>query len=55
MKTSSENYKANIFVDAPEKVAYDSICRVPEWWGSESTGPTRNLGDEFIYHFGDTG
>ncbi len=52
METLTENYKTSILVDASLKTAYDSICKVNDWWG-HIDGPSHQVGDEFVYHPGD--
>jgi len=52
METITKNYKTSILVDASLKTAYDSICKINDWWG-HIDGPTHHVGDEFVYHPGE--
>ncbi len=52
METLTESYKTSILVDTSLKTAYDSICKVNDWWG-HIEGPTNHVGNEFVYKPGD--
>ena len=48
----NQNYHSSITADIPQREAFDKIGRVPEWWGTDFQGQSRNVGDVFTVRFG---
>jgi hypothetical protein len=51
MKTA--DFTTTLLVDQSPKEASDAITHVRGWWSEDIEGPTKNLHDEFHYHFED--
>jgi hypothetical protein len=47
----AQNYHTSITADIPQSEAFDKIGRVPEWWGTDFQGQSRNVGDVFTVRF----
>ena len=50
----SENYNRSITANVNPIEAFNSICKVNEWWGKNIDGQTVKLNDVFTFHAGDT-
>ena len=50
----SANFRYRISADIPPQRAFDDITRVADWWSTRFEGTSRNPGDVFTVHFGDT-
>ncbi|HEX5157403.1 MAG TPA: SRPBCC domain-containing protein [Ktedonobacterales bacterium] len=48
---TTQNYHQSITADIPPSEAFDKIGRVPEWWGTDFEGQTRQVGDVFTVRF----
>ncbi len=49
-----QNYHCSITANVSAQDAFDSVCRVSDWWGRDIEGPTKNDGDIFTIHFATT-
>lgn len=52
MKT--QDYHCSITVPGTTVKAFNSINRVPAWWGADLEGNTEKVNDTFTIHFSDT-
>ncbi len=50
----NENYNSSITANVTPAEAFNSICKVTEWWSKNIDGKTEDLNDVFTYHPGDT-
>jgi len=49
-----QNYHCSVAANVTAMYATEAINNVPAWWGSDIDGETKNTGDTFTIHFGDT-
>ncbi len=47
----NQSYHNSITADIPGSEVFDKISRVPEWWGTDFQGQSRNVGDVFTVRF----
>ncbi|UAY50894.1 SRPBCC family protein [Ferruginibacter albus] len=49
-----KDFTCNITVNKSAEKAFNSICRVSDWWVKDMDGNTQQLNEEFTVHFGTT-
>ena len=51
---NNQDYNATLTVSNTPKEAFDAINRVSDWWTANLEGSTKNPGDVFTLHWGDS-
>ncbi|MGF7231894.1 SnoaL-like domain-containing protein [Arachidicoccus sp.] len=49
----NQNFATTIFVDQTPEEVFNAINNVRGWWSEEIEGSTKNINDEFTYHYQD--